>query len=279
MTNHIRGFTLDIRKNNTTHYGQLFYRYIKIPCAPEKWQSRVLRVWVPENFDITKKYGVIYMTDGQNAVDENLTAYGEWNMEDHLHQIKEEGYKDEFIIVGIDCIHNARGRTVEYLPGPCSTFRFPYLKHYYGDKYAEFVVNKIVPYINSHFNVNHNLVGYCGSSMGGLMSFYFCSKYPEIFKFCISFSPAFFFFGKKHIIEQFYSADFKQGCEKYVFFIGGADKLERALKPNTDLLISLLKETGYDDKHLLYMVDESRIHHESTWSDFVVPAIKFILNK
>ncbi len=278
MVKHIKGFKRDIRINNGTHYGQLFYRYIKIPCAPKRFQTRVMRLWVPDNFDVNKKYGVIYMTDGQNAVDENLTAYGEWDMEDHLHELTEEGYP-EFIIVGIDCVREGKGRTVEYLPGPCSTFRIPYLKNYYGNEYADFLVNRIVPFINSHLNINQDLVGFCGSSMGGLMSWYICSKYPEIFKFCISFSPAFFFFGKKHLIEQFYCADFQKGCDKYVFFIGGADKLERRLRPNTDLMVQLLKEAGYNDDNLLYMVDESRIHHESTWSDFVTPALKFILKK
>ena len=278
MTKHIKVFKLDTRKNNGTHYGYLFYRYVKLPFASKKFQTRVVRIWVPGNFDIHKKYGVLYMSDGQNAVDENLSAYGEWDMEDHFKKLEKEGYP-QFIIVGIDCPKNAKERTLEYLPGPCSTFNFAYLKKYHGNKFADYVANELVPFINSRINVDPNLVGFCGSSMGGLISFYICSKYPEIFKFCISFSPAFFFFSKKHFLEQFHSEAFSKGCDKYAFFIGGGDKLERHLRPNTDLMVSLLKEAGYNSNNLLYMVDESRIHHESTWSDFVEPALRFVLKK
>ena len=276
MIPHIRGFKLDTRKNNETHYGYLFYRYIKLPFASKKFQTRVLRIWVPGNFDINKKYGVLFMSDGQNAVDANLSAYGEWDMEDHFKQMEKEGYP-QCIIVGIDCPKNAKERTCEYLPAPCSTFPFSYLKKYHGDKFADYLVNNIVPFINERINVNQDLVGFCGSSMGGLISFYICSKYPEIFKFCISFSPAFFFFSKKHLTEQFYSPEFKKGCDKYVFFIGGGDDLEKHLRPNTDLMVKLLKENGYNDKNLLYLVDPTRIHHESTWSDFMKPALRFVL--
>ena len=276
MRPHIKGFRLDTRKNNECHYGYLYYRYVKLPFASKKFQTRVIRIWVPENFDIKKKYGVIYMADGQNAVDANLSAYGEWDMEDHFQKIEKEGYP-QCIIVGIDCPKNAKERTCEYLPGPCSTFQFSYLKKYHGNTFADYMVNKVVPMINERINVNHNLVGFCGSSMGGLISFYICSKYPEIFKFCIAFSPAFFFFSKKHLTEQFFHPEFKKGCDKYVFFIGGGDELERRLRPDTDLMAKYLTENGYDKNNFLYLVDPSRIHHESTWSDFIEPALRFVL--
>ena len=64
---------------------------------------------------------------------------------------------------------------------------------------------------------------------------------------------------------------------KYVFFIGGGDRLERRLLPNTDLMVKLLKEAGFDEDKLIYLVDESRIHHESTWSDFIEDALRFVL--
>lgn len=276
VTKHIKGFRFDNRINNGTHYGFLFKRYIKIPFAHKKYQTRVLRVWVPEGFDINKQYGVLYMSDGQNAVDEALTAYGEWDMEDHFFNLVEEGYP-EFIIVGIDCPRNGKQRMLEYLPGDSDT-KGKYTKGYYGNKYAEYIAHQIVPFINSRFNVNKDLVGYCGSSMGGLISFYICSKYPHIFKFCISFSPAFFFFSKEKIIDNFARRHFNPDNDPtYAFFIGGADPLERELTPNTDLMVSLLKEAHFDENKLLYLKDVTRIHHESTWSAFIEDALRFCL--
>lgn len=275
----IEGFCIDRRKHNETHYGTLYYRYIKIPFANKKYQTRVMRLWVPPHFDINKEYGVIYMTDGQNAVDENLTAYGEWNMEDHLHDLVEEGYP-EFIIVGIDCPHNGDERTLEYLVGPQTSFKTKKLQNYYGDKMAAYFADKVVPYINSKFNINQDLVTFCGSSMGGLFSFYICSKYPKIFKNCISFSPAFFFFSREQILNEINKLNpTVDSMPKYVYFMGGGDRLEKRLAPYCDYLVNEFRKRGFNEDRLLYMKDESRIHHESTWSDFVKPAIRFLLDK
>ena len=46
MSLHIKGFRLDTRKNNVTHYGHLFYRYVKLPFASKKYKTRVIRIWV-----------------------------------------------------------------------------------------------------------------------------------------------------------------------------------------------------------------------------------------
>jgi len=275
----IRGFQLDTRRNNTTHYGHLYNHYLTLPYGRKKFRDRTLRVWVPEGFNIHKEYGVLYMSDGQNAVDENLTAYGEWNMEDHFHNLVKEGYP-EFIIVGIDCARNERARILEYLPGVPNRMlpkdQNNLVNH--GYEFTEYLVNEIVPYINQKFNINQDLVGFCGSSMGGLISFYVCSKHPEVFKFCISFSPAFFFYTKDVINQQMKMRNFNQDKDsRYAFFIGGADKLEKDLKVNTDHVVKKLKEAGYDKDHLLYIIDPTRIHHESTWSDFIEEALRFVL--
>ena len=273
----IPGFKLDTRKGNDVHYGRLYNRHIEMPFAYGKYQNRMMRVWVPGDFDINKEYGVLYMSDGQNAVDENLTAYGEWNMEDHFLELEKEGYP-QFIIVGIDCPRNGLNRFLEYLPFKGNTKVGRNCKGYYGDRYADFIVHNIMPFINSRFKIRQDLVGFCGSSMGGLISFYICSKYPELFKFCISFSPAFFFYSKSLIKRQFEARGFnKETFPDYAFFIGGADDLERHLKVNSDYVVSLLQEAGFDEDKLIYLVDESRIHHESTWSDFIEDALRFVL--
>ena len=56
MIPHIKGFRLDTRKNNGTHYGYPFYRYVKLPFASKKyhplkdldtkrWKARNLQTW------------------------------------------------------------------------------------------------------------------------------------------------------------------------------------------------------------------------------------------
>ena len=275
----IPGFILDDRENNTTHCGALYYKNIKVPCANKGYQSRKLRLWIPDNFDFNKEYGVLYMSDGQNAVDESITYAGEWNLEDHFKTLVEEGYP-EFIIVGLDCPRNAKERMLEYLPGKVSKGKKQGLNKNYGTIFSAFFVDKIVGLINKTFKINGDLVGFCGSSMGGLISFYICSKYPEVFKFCISFSPAFSFYTDKELETNFKERNFNQDKDpKYVFFMGGADPLERELTPATEFIVNCFKDTNYDDTHLIYIKDETRIHHESTWSDYIEQALRFVLSE
>lgn len=275
----IKGFTLDKRKDSTLKIGKLYYRKVTIPCAKEKYQERMLRVWVPRNFDINKEYGVLYMSDGQNAVDESLTMYGEWNMEEHFDKLTKQGYP-EFIIVGIDCAKNARERKAEYLPIKPSGRPEKAFKDYYGDKFAQYFVETFVPLINETFNINQDLVGFCGSSMGGLISLYFVAKYPKIFKFCLSYSPALSYYKSEHIIRLFNERKFNPDKDpSFVFFLGGADRLEKEFAKNTDLLVSLFIECGYPQNKIHYQKDLTRIHHETSWSDNIEESLKFILQQ
>ena len=274
----IEDFQLDARKDNEVHYGYLYNLEIVLPFQTKKYQKRMMRVWVPGDFDINKEYGVLYMSDGQNAVDEKLTAYGEWDMEDHFRNLEKQGYP-QFIIVGIDCPANGKARAFEYLPAPNTAFQFLVGKPL-GKAFGEYLVEEIVPFINSHFKINPELVGFCGSSMGGLISFYICSKYKEIFKFCVSFSPAFHCYKQKQLLESFQKAGFDpKTFPIYSFYMGGGDKLERELKPECDYMVSLLKEAGFDETKMEYRIDMAMPHHEKAWSKHIEASLRFVLDR
>ena len=274
---YIKGFRFHKCSPRTMHYGKLFDRVINIPMAKDKYRRRFLRVWVPDNFNIHEKVGVIYMSDGQNAVDHNLTAYGEWDMEDHLHNLENQGYQ-RFIIVGIDCPKNGLARMKEYTPYSMSQPGWKKSNPVYGDLYSDFIVNDIVPLINKTFNVDYDNVGFCGSSMGGLFSFHICSKYPEIFKFCLSLSPCFIGYSRTILDQIFADYHLENALDnRYAFYMGGADQLERKLAPGCDYLVGLMQAVGFDENHLLYIKDDSKIHHESAWSTVIEDLIRFVL--
>lgn len=274
----IKGFKRHRCSPRTMHYGLLFDRIITIPMAKKQYQKRFCRIWVPENFDINERVGVIYMSDGQNAVDHNLTAYGEWDMEDHLHSLEKKGYP-RFIIVGIDCPHNALARAREYTPYDPTKGKWKAIAPAYGDSFADYIVNDIMPMVNKLFNVEPELVGFCGSSMGGLFSFHICAKYQDIFKFCLSLSPCFECYEDKDLLEHFnnYHIDVNTG-NRFFFYMGGADALEKILTPGCERVVELMHENGFNDDNMLYIKDVSKIHHETAWSSIIEEGLEFILH-
>ena len=275
---YIRGFRYHRCSPNTMHYGKLFDREIEIPFASKKWKKRMLRVWVPGGFHRDERIGVIYMVDGQNAVDHNLTAYGEWDMEDHLHNLEKEGYP-RFIIVGIDCPHNGFARAKEYTPYDMTKPGWNKINPPYGEAFGEYIVNEIMPFINEKFNVEPELVGFMGSSMGGLFTFHMCAKYPDIFKFALSLSPAFDGWYEKDLINLFNSYRLDGHTDnRWAMYMGGADPLEKRLTTGCEIVVKLMHEVGFNEENFLYLKDTSKIHHESAWSEVIEDLIRFILH-
>lgn len=274
---YIPGFRFHRCSPRTMHYGKLFDRMIEIPFAGRRFRQRMLRVWVPGNFTRDEKIGVIYMVDGQNAVDHNLTAYGEWDMEDHLYNLEKEGYP-RFIIVGIDCPHNHIPRAREYTPLDMDKKGWDKTNPCYGEAFGEFIVNEIKPLIDETFNVEHELVGFLGSSMGGLFSFHMGARYPDIFKFVLPLSPCFECYTNA-TLRQFFDNYHLDGHteNRWAFYMGGADPLERKLTTNCEKILKMMHEVGFTDDNLYYLKDVSKIHHESAWSSVIEELLKWIL--
>lgn len=273
----IRDFDLYEKEPNAIHFGSLYTKQITIPCAKEK--DRTLRVWLPYNYDGVKRFGVIYMTDGQNAVDSYTSPYGEWDMEDHIQNLQDEGYEG-FIIVGIDCPKNPSERMKEYAPYRMDqSIRFLHLK-VYGREFAEFIVDTVKPLIDSHFMTKPDYNAFCGSSMGGLFSFYICSRYPEIFNFCISYSPAFCLYSKRSFLEhnKKWNPNPNVGTI-YAFYAGGKDKFESKFARAAAMETEFLHNQGFTDKQVQNIYDADEIHHESAWSKYVEASLRFCLKK
>ncbi|MFD2165453.1 alpha/beta hydrolase [Thalassotalea euphylliae] len=161
--------------------------------------ARDIHVWLPPNFDESQRYPVLYMHDGQMLFDEKATWNGqEWGVDEVAGRLIERGVVKPFIVVGINNADSARHS--EYFPQQAfikmtrqqqihayKMDREPGVKlfsrHVYSDKYLQFIVNELKPYIDQHYPTIASKHGtfVMGSSMGGLISLYAISKYPEIF--------------------------------------------------------------------------------------------------
>ena len=133
--------------------------------------TRHVEIWLPPGYDenSTNRYDVLYMHDGQNLFDPRIANTGvDWGVDEAIVRCVKEGRIQPVIVVGI---WNTNQRLREYSPW------------HSGTNYAKFLIEELMPQVNQKFRTRtgpkHTVV--MGSSLGGLISFWLCYKYPEAF--------------------------------------------------------------------------------------------------
>ena len=270
-----------ISKKTTMKYG--FYYSFEVVLPFSKENRRTVRVWLPSNYDFNnknKRFPVIYMSDGQNLVDRYLSAYGDWRLDKTVERLIEEG-NDGLIAVGIDCPKDPLERTKELCPPYEPTKKIFKMEgdsfKPYADQYINYIVNELKPLIDKTFFTISDNTAIGGSSMGGIMAFYAYIYKPEIFKFSLSFSPAFFFYKKKDwfsILDKYDISPNKNG--KLFLYSGGKDFEKMFLKPTIYTYEYLLKRK-YKNDQVALLVDTNEIHHEDAWAKYLYDALKYWL--
>lgn len=290
MTFSFEGFTRYIKKPNTIKFGSLYTKKIEIPFSKEK--KRILRVWLPEDYDGKKRFPVFYFCDGQNLVDRYSSAYGDWQFDKRIHEFINLGHTG-IILVGIDCPIDPDVRIAEYLPllddKRLITNKIPYLHDKrrpqklscepYAELYADYIVNEIRSLIDETFLTKRDpgSRGFGGSSMGGIFSFYIVNQYPNIFKMCLSFSPAFMFHKPKYAKK--YIKRISKNDTKIAFYCGGQGKLEERILKSCLLWYKFLDKYKFNKENLNLIINHKYEHNEAAWTKFVIPSLLFLFNK
>lgn len=282
IPNKIGPFVRYTKKPSTMKYGFYYSSVFTLPFSKEN--KRHVRVWLPSDYDFdnpNQRYRVIYFSDGQNLVDRYLSAYGEWKFDKTVQQLMKEGLPG-VIAVGIDCPKNPLQRTLELCPphkpkSQILKIDSGALKHAYANKYVDFIANELKPLIDKLFYTIDDETAIGGSSMGGIMAFYAYIYRPDIFKFSLSFSPAFFFYKKidwYHILDGYDINPEKNG--KLFLYVGGKEFEKEFLKPTINTF-NYLDKRGFDNSQLALLVDTKEIHHEGAWAKYLGEALKFWL--
>ncbi len=145
-------------------------RHIRKFPSKHLGNERNFTIWVPPDYetDASRRYPVIYVQDGQNLFDPTTAFAGvDWQLDGTAEFLLQRQLVRPFIIVGL---WNTPARIQEYTP----------LK---GQKYAEFIIQEVKPFIDAHFRTlpNREATAVMGSSLGGLISFYLAWWHPEVF--------------------------------------------------------------------------------------------------
>lgn len=259
-------------------------------------QSRNVDVWLPPGYDSARAdaYPVIYMNDGQNLFIPELAYTGiTWEVASTLTRLIEEKLIEPVIVVGI---WNTNLRFQEYMPqDEAIAYPKPVLNKMkkerispMGDYYTDFIVQELKPFIDEKFNTNpaREKTSIIGSSMGGLISLYALTRYPDVFGGAGCISTHWPLYGKnnsdmaaKPLIEYFKNHLPTQGSHK-IYFDYGTETLDAWYEVHQLRMDSAMIELGYEKggPYWTTLKFEGADHSEDSWRKRFDVVVKFLLN-
>lgn len=234
--------------------------------------NKRITIWTPVGYDANdkeKKYSVLYMTDGQNIFgNDNNCAQYEWEVDETVLSYMQNG-GDGIIVVGIDNANSKRDSELTPDIGDVvPSYNYGGFKNGTGEAYADFVVEKVIPYVEANYNTN-SIRGIAGSSSGGIESFYIGMEHIDKFDYIGAISPAFLLYDKATWSTYLNKFDFSDSSKlpRIYFFNGNStyDSLEQELYPNAVAMQGWMEEKGYPTELLKTVVDNDARHNEMFW--------------
>lgn len=160
--------------------------------SPRLEQPRTVSIWLPPAYaaEPNRRFPVLYMQDGQNLFDPRIANTGvDWGVDEALQALSAAGAVEPHIVVGV---WSTDLRRREYAParvlGAVGAEARPQLQRAVqqaplADAYVAFLVQELKPRIDQTFRTRPEAgsTAIMGSSMGGLISFYALTEYPDVF--------------------------------------------------------------------------------------------------
>ncbi|MBT8219887.1 MAG: hypothetical protein KJP00_08680 [Bacteroidia bacterium] len=219
-------------------------------------EKRTLRIYTPPGYqEDSLRYPVIYFLDGQSLYNEKVQQGDEWQIDEVIDSITAMGGPGA-IVVGID---NSNKRLTEYKP--FLSEHVPSEKSVSGPAHADWIATDLKSWIDEHYRTlprpEHATIG--GASLGGLMSWYMITHFPEVYGNAIVFSPSLW------TGDQVYTWQDKVNdwSAKKVFINAG--ELEMPTVESGKKLQALLAEKGMTLENLLFDEEEEEGHWHMTW--------------
>jgi predicted alpha/beta superfamily hydrolase len=253
--------------------------------------ARNVDVWLPQGYDkkSSKKYAVLYMHDGQNLFEPKKSYIGvDWGIDEAITKLISDNKIQDAIVVGV---WNTKLRFHEYMPekpvysSTGSKDALEIIKILNGeklrsDKYLKFLVKELKPFIDSAYNTfpdnTHTFI--MGSSMGGLISLYAISEYPDVFygAGCIS---THFPIGQGIVID-YMKKNLPDPKSHKIYFDYGTKTLDSTYESYQLKADSVMKAKGYEQgKNWITQKFVGDDHSERSWRKRINIPLSFLLKK
>ena len=266
-------------------------------------QSRNVEVWLPPGYDENKKenYPVLYMHDGQNVFNKETTGYGTaWEADDMAEKMIVEGKIKPFIIVA--SWHTNSTRYMEYFPEKASenfteadkktmtdiAAQMKVELNWMADEYLKFMTAELKPYIDKNYRTLSDTknTSVCGSSMGGLISMYAISEYPNVFgqAACVSTHWPVLFdntnMSPSQSIRTYMEKHLPSPKNHHIYFDYGTETLDQYYELHQNMVDDIMKKKGYTQgKNWVTRKFEGAEHSEKSWQVRMDVIYEFLYGK
>ncbi|MDY0932884.1 alpha/beta hydrolase [Chryseobacterium sp. CFBP8996] len=223
-------------------------------------EDRILNIYLPQNFDKTKSYPIIYLLDGSMN-------------EDFIHvtglvQFFNQMYSmPETIVVGIANIDRKRDFTFHT---DLKDLQKDYPTTGHSDKFINFLEKELKPYIESQFKTTDTYI--FGQSLGGLLATEILLKKPEMFNNYFIISPSLWWDDESLLKQASQLLTKIPDTKKFIYVSVGKGEHPVMIK-DAESLIDILKKSNKKNWTLEYKMMETDNHatilHRSLYEGLV----------
>lgn len=259
-------------------------------------QARTVDVWLPEQYDTTKRYAVLYMHDGQMLFDSSFNwNHQEWMADETMTLLLRKKKVRNCIIVGI--WNNGSYRHAEYFPQKPiaylpqevqdSLIQLELKGKPLADEYLLFITQELKPFIDRSFATltDRKNTFIAGSSMGGLISLYAICEYPDVFggAACLSTHWIGSLRQKNDLIPQafnrYVSEHLPAPKSHRIYFDYGTATLDSYYAPWQALIDRAMQARGFKSKQWITREFAGEDHSEKAWSRRLDVPLVFLLGE
>lgn len=223
---------------------------------PQLDRNRRIWIYLPQNYpdNPDENYPVLYMHDGQNVFDAFTSFAGEWEVDETLNELEDQGVKVP-IVVAID--NGGSLRIDEYSPWINSTYGGGE-----GGAYIDFITETLKPFIDENYKTLPDRIhtGLMGSSLGGLISHYGALEHQDIFSKAGIFSPSYSF---SDTVWTFVQETGKLDAMRLYQMTGSLESVP--MVPFTLMMHDSLLSVGFSENEVKTIIIEGGQHNELLW--------------
>ncbi len=272
-------------------------------------ENRPVDIWLPDGYEknTEQQYSVMYLHDGQFMFDNASSPmnrgifmklyaiylklrYGTglfWDVDKIATQLIKADKIDPVIFVSVWNLPGAK-RRAEYMPQKMITEQIATeflhkesdirIQEITSDKYLSFLVKELKPYVDKNYRTKSDQKNtfIMGSSMGGMISAYAISEYPEIFSGAACLSTHWNLGGDA--VTTWYEDHWPSAGKHLLYFDRGTESYDANYGHGQALMDSIMEEKGFtrdlDWKSLIF---QGESHTMSAWKRRLHIPLEFLL--
>lgn len=221
----------------------------------------VIDVCLPDDYDESIAYPVVYLTD----------CY--WRREDYgsIKELYQLGKTKEFILIGIGYPDDYDFDTIRER----DLLREP-------DKFLTMIINGVIPYVESNYNIDAKDRTFCGASFGGYFMLYSLFQSDgltkDVFKNYVLASPTFFERTRGNSLDDYEEEYGKRTnvLNANVYLTVGEEEEESYFQIPIRNFVEKVQTRDYSGLNLTYKVYEGKEHY-TVWVPSLLDGLEMYL--